>query len=78
MQNNHPIDWHFLSLGVLLKVFPQVCVGEIRGSRQVSIVTVVLASAALGYERVAPLAVSARRDLRKSECTFEILEAVNV
>lgn len=28
VQNDHPIDWHFLPLGVLLKVFSQVCVGR--------------------------------------------------
>lgn len=25
VQNDHPVDWHLLPLGVLLKVFPQVC-----------------------------------------------------
>lgn len=28
VQNDHPVDWHLLPLGVLLKVFPQVCVGR--------------------------------------------------
>lgn len=28
VQNDHPIDWHLLPLGVLLKVFPQVCLGR--------------------------------------------------
>ena len=28
VQDDHPVDWHLLPLGVLLKVFPQVCVGR--------------------------------------------------
>lgn len=26
MQDDHPVDWHLLPLGVLLKILPQVCV----------------------------------------------------